>query len=138
LNTLERRLKLLKLEGLGFSRQEIRTELTSEYDCSPRTVRRDFQHRKEWQPLIEKLDPETSLLKTVNRLDTIYRKAAFIMLQSSNELARIAAMKVMLESTKARLTLTNPKVNTIEAQLISKPEITVEMWRPEHATHRTE
>jgi len=96
------------MEGLGFSRSEIRTQLTEKFQCTPRTVRRDFQTRGGWQPLIDKLDPQTSLLKITNRLNTIYRKACFKLLQSQNEMVQLGALRIMLESSKALREVTVP------------------------------
>ena len=42
MNTVPRRLELLKLEGLGFSRPEVVKELVQKYGCHRRTVYRDY------------------------------------------------------------------------------------------------
>ena len=99
---------MLNMEGLGFSRSEITKELTGLFGCTPRTVQYDFKNRGYWQPLIEKLDPQTSLLKIINRLNMIYRKACFKLLQSQNEMVQLGALRIMLESSKALREVTVP------------------------------
>lgn len=101
LNTTDRRLKLLKMEGAGFSRIEILNELTKEFEVCKATIHRDYRLRSKWQPSIQSMDPEASLLKTINRYEQIYRKASLISLQDQNPNARVGALKVMLEATKA-------------------------------------
>jgi len=96
------------MEGLGFSRHEITKELTTLFDCTPRTIQYDFKNRGRWQPLLEQYDPKTSLLKITNRLNTIYRKACFKLLQSQNEMVQLGALRIMLESSKALHEVTVP------------------------------
>ena len=50
LNVTERRIELLKLEGIDFEKSEIVKQLTQQFQCSPRNVYYDFQTRKSWQP----------------------------------------------------------------------------------------
>lgn len=99
---------MLNMEGLGFSRSEITKELTGLFGCTPHTVQYDFKNRGYWQPLIDKLDPKTSLLKITNRLNTIYRKACFKLLQSQNEMVQLGALRIMLESSKVLREVTVP------------------------------
>ena len=49
MDSVSRRLELLKLEGLGFSQAEVVKELSQKIGCSDRTVYRDFESRVEWQ-----------------------------------------------------------------------------------------
>jgi len=125
-NTLERRPKLLNMEGLGFSRYEITKELTTLFDCTPRTILYDFKNRGKWQPLLEQYDPKTSLLKIINRLNTIYRKACFKLLQSQNEMVQLGALRIMLESSKALVDVTIPD-DVKEEQF--RPEKIVLRWQ---------
>jgi hypothetical protein len=99
-NTLERRLKLLKMEGAGFSRAEVVKALSEEYRVSARTVHRDYERRGHWQPLIQQLDPEKSLLTIVNRYEQIYRKASLISLQEQNPNAKVGALRIMLHANE--------------------------------------
>ena len=108
-NTLERRLKLLKMEGIGFSQSEIGTTLSEDFHVTKRTIRRDFQLRHEWQPLLQEMDPQKSLLKTLNRYEQVYRKASMIVLQTQNDSAKVGALKVMLDASKASLEITAPE-----------------------------
>jgi GNAT superfamily N-acetyltransferase len=52
LDTIARRLELLKLEGLGFSQAEIVNELSQKLSCSKRVVYEDFETRQIWQPAV--------------------------------------------------------------------------------------
>jgi hypothetical protein len=90
---------LLKLEGLGFSQVEIVKELSQKAACSERTVYSDFENRATWQPSLQGVvKPEEVLLKVVNRYEQIYRQASMRLLTSSNELAQLGALNVMLKT----------------------------------------
>jgi len=93
LNTLERRLELLKHEGNGLNRREIVKELTAKFGCSEVTVYNDFVTRPVWQPLVQEI--KTSLFKIQNRHEQLYRKASFMYTQSKSDRARIAALNLM-------------------------------------------
>jgi len=101
-DAVARRLELLKLEGLGFSRAEVVKELSQKIGCSGRTVYRDFEGRMDWQPVLQgDVKPEEVLLKVVNRYEQIYRQASMRLLTTSNEFARVAALNVMLKANAA-------------------------------------
>jgi len=98
-DVVSRRLELLKLEGLGFSQAEIVKELSQKLGCSERTVYYDFESRADWQPIIQSvINPETVLLKVVNRYEQIYRQASIRLLTGSNELAQLGALNAMLKA----------------------------------------
>jgi hypothetical protein len=96
-NTDERRLEVLKLEGLGFSQPEIVKEISTKYACSPRTVYHDFETRETWQPFTTK---ETALI-ILNRFTQIYRDASFQRLKAEGDSNRIGWTKIMLDANKA-------------------------------------
>jgi hypothetical protein len=99
LDSVSRRLELLKLEGLGFSQAEVVKELSQKIGCSGRTVYRDFESRMEWQPVLQSvINPDGVLLKVVNRYEQIYRQASMRLLTSSNELAQLGALNTMLKA----------------------------------------
>ena len=90
---------MLKLEGLGFSQAEIVKELSIKFACSHRSVYSDFETREGWQSSLQSgLKPNEVLLKVINRYEQIYRQASMRFLTSSNELARIAALNMMLKT----------------------------------------
>jgi len=94
---VQRRLELLKMEGLGFNQAEIVKQLSEKYQCSTRVIYYDFERRPSWQPtLLQLSDQEKILLKVINRYEQIYRQAAFKCLTAANENVRIGALKVML------------------------------------------
>jgi len=96
---VKRRLELLKLEGLGFSRPEIVKELSQKYECSGRTVYRDFECRGLWQP--EYLNVENHaqiLMRTVNRYEQIYREASVKLLTGVQEATQLGALNLMLKA----------------------------------------
>jgi hypothetical protein len=98
-DSVNRRLELLKLEGLGFSQAEIVKELSQKATCSERTIYNDFECRVNWQPVLQSVvKPDEVLLKVLNRYEQIYRQASMRFLSSSNELARIAALNIMLKT----------------------------------------
>ena len=99
MDAASRRLELLKLEGLGFSQVEIVKELSIKCVCSKRTVYSDFERREGWQPSLQSgIKPNEVLLKVLNRYEQIYRQASMRFLSSSNELARMAALNIMLKA----------------------------------------
>ena len=99
MDSVSRRLELLKLEGLGFSRPEIVKELSQKSSCTERTVYCDFETRATWQPTIQSVvSPEAVLLKVANRYEQIYRQASMRLLTSSNELAQLGALNTMLKA----------------------------------------
>jgi hypothetical protein len=99
LDTSSRRLELLKLEGLGFSQVEIVKELSVKCACSERTIYSDFETRESWQPVLQSvIEPKAVLMKVINRYEQIYRQASMRFLTTSNELARIAALNIMLKT----------------------------------------
>lgn len=102
MDVASRRLELLKLEGLGFSQVEIVKELSVKCTCSTRTVYADFESREGWQCSLQSgIKPNEVLLRVLNRYEQIYRQASMRFLSSSNELARIAALNIMLKTNAA-------------------------------------
>ncbi|MGA2681028.1 MAG: hypothetical protein ABSF44_04420 [Candidatus Bathyarchaeia archaeon] len=92
-------MELLKLEGLGLCQAEIVKQLSQKMGCSERTVYSDFECRSTWQPLLQgATNPTDVLLKVVNRYEEIYRQASRKMFSSSNELAQLAALNIMLKA----------------------------------------
>jgi len=95
---VKRRLELLKLEGLGFSMPEIVTELSQKYECSGRTVYRDFESRGQWQPELQNVKNHTQILmRTVNRYEQIYREASVRLLTGTQEFTQLGALNIMLK-----------------------------------------
>jgi hypothetical protein len=99
MDSVSRRLELLKLEGLGFSQAEVVKELSQKIGCSDRTVYRDFENRVEWQPTFQGIiEPKAVLFKVLNRYEQIYRQASMRLLTSSNTLAQLGALNIMLKA----------------------------------------
>ena len=74
---VERRLELLKLEGIGCSMCEIVKILSEKWHKTERTIYYDFETRTTWQPLFTQyFNMEKAALIILNRLDYIYRKAS--------------------------------------------------------------
>ena len=99
LEAVNRRLELLKLEGLGFSQPEIVKELSEKFQCSGRTVYHDFEGRERWQPELQHVeDHGRILMKIVNRYEQIYRQASIKLLTGAQEATQIGALNVMLKA----------------------------------------
>jgi hypothetical protein len=99
LDTVLRNLELLKLEGLGFSQAEIVNELSQKLTCSKRVLYKDFESREIWQPVLQSVvKSDKVLLKVMNRYEQIYRQASLRFITTSNELARMAALNIMLKA----------------------------------------
>jgi len=112
LEVVNRRLELLKLEGLGLSQAEIVKRVSKKMACSERTIYSDFECRQTWQPLLQgTTTPAEVLLKVINRYEEIYRQASRRMFSSSNELAQLGALNIML------------KANFLMSQTAALPEL---------------
>jgi len=96
LDTRERRLELLKLEGMGFSRPEIVKELSMKYHCTERAVYYDFETRNKWQ----RFDDEEAVLRILNRFEYLYRTASFNLMSAERGNIKVAWVRVMLEVNK--------------------------------------
>ncbi len=105
---VERRTKLLKMEGDGFSRPDIEKTLSVEFQVSERTVSRDFYTRESWQPQITSLsDRKQAYYSVLNRFEQIYKKASFTYLHSKNEPVTVSALKIMGYALSKIAELTN-------------------------------
>jgi hypothetical protein len=99
MDTITRRLELLRLEGIGFSQAEIVTQLSQKAQCSKRTVYLDFESRKDWQPSVQSiLNAPDLLMKVINRNEQIYRQASILLVTSESELGKIGALNTMLKA----------------------------------------
>ena len=98
---VERRLELLKLEGLGFSHPEIVKELSKNFHCSERTVYHDFEGRERWQPELQHVENHARILmKIVNRYEQIYRQASIKLLTGAQEATQLGALNIMLKANR--------------------------------------
>jgi hypothetical protein len=98
-DSVSRRLELLKLEGLGFSQAEIVKELSVKCACSCRTVYNDFETRESWQPIVQSvIDARAVLLKAINRYEQIYRQASVRLLTFAEEASQLGALNTMLKA----------------------------------------
>jgi hypothetical protein len=96
---LDVKTELLKLEGAGFTRPEIIDQLSEKFHVSPRTIRYYYRTRYKWQPEITGLaSAKAAYHQALNRLEHIYRKFSLILLQASEDNAKIGALKGMLET----------------------------------------
>ena len=99
MDTVSRRLELLKLEGMVFNRSEIVKQLSEKYRCSERALYYDFETRVDWQTVLQEMgDSQTILLKTVNRFEQIYRQASIRLLTGTQEASQLGALNVMLKA----------------------------------------
>ena len=102
---VERRLEFLKLEGLGFSLCEIVKSLSKKYRKTERMIYYDAETRGTWQPLFCQLfDLDKARLIVLNRYETVYREAAF-MLKIGERKDKPAALRIMLDATKCTVGL---------------------------------
>jgi len=98
---VERRLEFLNMEGMGFSLCEIVKALSRKYHKTERSIYYDAETRRTWQPLFTQLfQLDKARLIVVNRYETIYRKAAFIVLQGDPS-DKPTALKIMLETNRS-------------------------------------
>jgi hypothetical protein len=111
-DTIARRLELLKLEGLGFSQAEIVNQLSQKAECSKRAIYLDFESRSSWQPILQSvMKYDDVLMKVVNRYEQIYRQASICLLTCESEWTKIGSLNTML------------KANTMLFQTAVLPEV---------------
>lgn len=97
MDSVLRRLELLKLEGLGLSQVEIVKELCKNSGCAERTIYHDFETRTTWQPiLLSVMKPEDIALKIFNRYEQAYRQASRRLVTCSNPFVQIYALNTMI------------------------------------------
>jgi hypothetical protein len=93
LQTLERRLELLRQEGNGLTRPELVADLTAKFGCSKDTVWYDLRTKPQWQPAITEI--KQALLTIVNRHEQLYRKASLAYLKAGNNKEKMLAVNLM-------------------------------------------
>jgi hypothetical protein len=134
---IERRLELLKLEGLGFSQAEIVKQLAQKADCVERTVYNDFETRAIWQPILQSaIKPEDVLLKIMNRYEQIYRQASRILHSESNPLVRLGALNTMLKATSSMREIAAVSCKVLEVESANRNLTVIKMWQPNDQPNR--
>jgi hypothetical protein len=120
---VERRLEFLKMEGLGFSLCEIVKFLSKKYQKTERSIYYDAETRGTWQPLFCQLfDLDKARLIVLNRYETVYREAAF-MLKMGDRRDKPAALRIMLDATKNTVGLLGlPSFQEVEDQRLRYDE----------------
>lgn len=137
LDTIPRRLNLLKMEGEGFSQSEIVKGLSEQYGCTRRTVQRDFALRGDWQPkLVEVGDTQKIVLKTANRLEAIYQKAAFKNRHAQTEQAELRALDIMRQTTRDYLETLIPNRAKLDVNVTMPRDFVIRKWSREDAEAR--
>lgn len=117
METINRRLDLLKMEGLGFSRAETVKELSSKYGVTERTVQYDFANRSKWQSQLSEIkETDKLLMKILNRYEQIYRNASRIYLLQPDANAQLGALNVMIKANQAlsEITITPDTLHRLE------------------------
>lgn len=133
-DTVKRRLDLLNMEGMGFSRPEIVKKLAVDHKCSDRTVYYDFKSRGRWQPILQIIeDQQHTLMKTVNCLEQLYRKASVKYLSASNESVQLGCLRLMADIRLKIQELLYPRNVKTEMTLTQEKPFVIEMWRPKLA-----
>jgi hypothetical protein len=96
-NLTERRMEILKMQGMGFNDHEITKELSQKYNVSRRAVQRDIQVQAEWSLVLSKTDRKRLFAKYVAMYEQNYRNMAVIKVTTENESNRIGASKLQVE-----------------------------------------
>lgn len=93
LQTLERRLELLRLEGNGLTRRELVEELSTRFECSKDAIWYDIRNKATWQPAITEV--KQALLTIINRHEQLYRKASLAYMQAHDNKEKMLAVNLM-------------------------------------------
>lgn len=132
MKALEIKTDLLKLEGEGFPQSEIVKYLSQKYQVTERNVYYHFRTRDTWQPiLLEFKDKDRIANKITNRYEQIYRKAGFLLQQTTSDNAKAGFLRVMLDSnTHLAEVLLLPELNSRIEVLEKQAETEVKKpWR---------
>ena len=114
---VERRTKILTMEGDGFDRPDIVKTLSKEFQCTERTLQRDIQLREKWQPQLTHLtDRKQAYFSLLNRFEQIYKKGSFTYQHCNNENVKIAALKLMLDALSRIKELANVNADEADAE----------------------
>jgi hypothetical protein len=96
----EIREKILKCEGIGFSRPETVKMVSEQCKVSPRNVYYHLSKRAKWQRDFLNYEEAKELHRIiVSRLNHIYREASFQYLHADNSSAKCGLLHVMLDAT---------------------------------------
>jgi hypothetical protein len=118
MNILDRRLDLLRLEGLGFNSSEITKELSEKYQVTRRAIQLDFQNRKKWQPTVLDLaDSEKLFMKLLNRFEQAYREVSFMAIKTQNENIHLGALRLKAEITEMMVKSLIPDKTLLPTQI---------------------
>lgn len=129
LDTVPRRLDLLKMEGEGFSQSEIVKGLSEQYGCTRRTVQRDFALRGDWQPKLMNVgDAKKIVLKTATRLEAIYQKAAFKNRHAQTEKTALTALNIMRQAARDYLETLLPNRAKMEVEVTAPRPFIIKKW----------
>jgi len=132
--TVERRLELLKSEGLGFSPGEIVNTLSTKYNVSERTIKYDFARRGQWQPQLLGLgDTRKIVLKAANCFEEIYRTAAFDKLKATTDTAKARFSAIMIQARREWLDTLVPNQSKLDVNVVLPRDFVIRKWSREDA-----
>ena len=97
MNILERRLEILKAEGMGMNRAETVKQISEQYNIPKDDLWRDYRTKPKWQNHFQGLDADKLRFTIHNRLEYCYRKASFLLLTTQNESVKLGALARMTE-----------------------------------------
>lgn len=97
--TTEIRLKLLKMQGLGFSKAETVKQLTETFNITRGGAYYHFETLSKWaSQYLDFENVKDFQFNILNQLSTINREASFQYLQAKEDNARIGYLRVRLEA----------------------------------------
>jgi hypothetical protein len=136
LQTLERRLELLRLEGNGLTRPEIVEELTQKFGCSKDTVWYDLRTKPRWQPVITEI--KQALLTIINRHEQLYRKASLAYMKAGDNKEKMLAVNLMKNINAESFDMLQSSGFIEKApdkiESLNKNLTIIRMWQPDDST----
>ena len=133
LQTLERRLELLRLEGNGLTRPEIVEELTQKFGCSKDTVWYDLRTKPRWQPVITEI--KQALLTIINRHEQLYRKASLAYMKAGDNKEKMLAVNLMknINAESFDMLQSNGIIDKVPEKIesLNKNLTIIRMWQPD-------
>lgn len=123
---IARRLELLQLEGMSIEKSVIVKQLSQKYQCSPKSIYRDFYTRWYWQPSIQGIeDQKRALMSTVNWLRQMRKRAVakfYLAPKAKATVDNVEAEKIRTVTESVKLGYSNQIVDiTLKIYLLLYP-----------------
>ena len=99
LELLKRRTEMLDTVSKGFHPSAVITQMAEKYKVSERCLWSDWERREKWVPMLLSLEKYAEFADEVEtKLNAVHKAAWSTYMRTSNDSARVGALKIVLES----------------------------------------